>query len=93
MRSAGMFFGRTNATIGIFLTFDSKRSLHRRCSRISGLQSSFKLFDENLETITPAIGISINPLYSSDSFMSIFFQNTEDSNEMAQHAAIYQCLH
>ena len=30
------------------------------------------LFDESLETITPAIGISINPLYSSNLFMSVF---------------------
>ena len=35
-------------------------------------KSSTKLFDESIETITPAIGISINPLYSSDSFMNIF---------------------
>ena len=71
MQSAGMVFGRMNAKIGIFLTLYSKRALHRRCKRISGLQSSSKLFDESLETITPAIGISIYPLYSSDSFMSI----------------------
>ena len=93
MQSAGMVFGRTNATIGIFLTFYSKRASHRRCLRISGLQSSSKLLDENLETITPAIGISINPLYSSDSFMGFFLKNTEDSNEMAHTAAFYQCLH
>ena len=48
---------------------------------------------ESLETKTPAIGISINPLYSNDSFMSIFLKNTEDSNEMAHNAAFYQCLH
>ena len=36
------------------------------------LRSSSKLFDESLETITPAIGISINPLYSSYLFMSVF---------------------
>ena len=83
-----MVLGRTNATIWIFLTFYSKRASHQRCSRISGLQSSSKLFDESLETITPAVGISINPLYSSDSIMSIFFQNTEDSNEMAQKCSI-----
>ena len=46
----------------------------------------------NCSTITPVIGISINPLYSSDSFMSIF-KNTEDSNEMKHNAAFYQCLH
>ena len=45
-----------------------------------------------LKQKTPAIGISINPLYSSDSFMSIF-KNTEDSNEMAHNAVFYQCLH
>ena len=82
MQSAGMVFGRTNATIGIFLTFYS----------ISGLQSSSKLYNESLETKTPATGISINPLYSSDSFMSIF-KNTEDSNEMVHNAAFNQCLY
>ena len=45
----------------------------------------------SLETITPAIGISINPLYSSNSFMSVL--NTKNSNEMAHNAAFYQCLH
>ena len=69
MQSAGMVFGRTITTIGIFLTFYSKRASHRRCQRFSGLKSSSKLFDESLETITPAIGISINPLYSSYLFM------------------------
>ena len=92
MQSAGMVFGRTIATIGIFLTFYSKRASHRRCQRFSGLKSSSKLFDESLETITPAIGISINPLYSSYLFMSVFL-NTKDSNEMAHNAAFYQCLH
>ena len=92
MQSAGMVFGRTSATIGIVLTFYSKRASHRRYQRILDLQSSSKLFDESLETITPAIGISINPLYSSDSFNSIF-KNTEYSNEMAHNAAFYQCLH
>ena len=71
MQSAGMVFGRTNATIGIFLTFYSKRVSHRRCLRISGS----KLFDESLEIIILAIGISINPLYSSDSFMSILLKH------------------
>ena len=66
MQSAGMVFGRTIATIGIFLTFYSKRASHRRYQRFSGLKSSSKLFDESLETISPAIGISINPLYSSE---------------------------
>ena len=91
MQSAGMGFGRTIATIGIYLTFYSKRASHRRCQRFSGLKSSSKLFDESLETITPAIGICINPLYSSDLFMSVL--NTKDSNEMALNAAFYQCLH
>ena len=92
MQSAGMVFGRTIATSGIFLTFYSKRASHRRCQRFSGLKSPSKLFDDSLETITPAIGISINPLYSSDSFMSVFLK-TKDSNEMAHNAAFYQCLH
>ena len=91
MQSAGMVFGRTIATIGIFLTLYSKRASHRRCQRFSGLKSSPKQFDESLETITPAIGISINPLYSSYLFMSVL--NTKDSNEMAHNAAFYQCLH
>ena len=91
MQSAGMVFWRTNATIGIFLTFYSKRASHQRCKRISGLQSSPKLYNESLETKTPAIGISINTLYSSDSW--VFFKNTEDSSEMAHNAAFYQYLH
>ena len=53
-----------------------------------------KLF-ETVKAITPAIGININPLYSSDSFMNIFLKKTttEESNEMAHKAAFYQCLH
>ena len=46
-----------------------------------------------LKQIHKPFGISINPLYFSDSFMSIFLKNTEDSNEMAHNAAFYQCLH
>ena len=93
MQSAGMVFGRKNATIGIFLTFYSERASHRRCLLISGLQSFSNLFNESLETITPVIGISINPLYSSDSFMSIFLKKKiEDSNEMAHNAPFNQCL-
>ena len=92
MQSAGMVFGRTIATIGIFLTFYSKRASHRRCQRFSGIKSSSKLFDESLETITPAVGISINPLYSNYLCMSVFL-NRKDSNEMAHNAAFYQCLH
>ena len=48
-------------------------SLFKERELISGLQSSSKLYNESLETKTPAIGININPFYSSDSFMSIFF--------------------
>ena len=91
MQSAGIVFGRTIATNEIFLTFYSTRASHRRCQRFSGLKSSSKLFVESLETITPAIGISINPLYSSYLFMSVL--NKKDSNEMAHNAAFYQCLH
>ena len=44
-----------------------------------------------LKKITPAICISINHLYSSDSFISTL--NTKDTYEMAHNEAFYQCLH
>ena len=97
MQSAGMVFGRTNATIGILLTFYSKRASHRKILTHFRRPKLFKskLYNESLETKTPAIGISINSLYFSDSFMSFFKKkkNTEGSNEMAHNAAFDQCLH
>ena len=42
----------------------------------------------SFETITPAIGISINPLYTSNSFMSNLKKKTQKIL-----AAFYQCLH
>ena len=78
--------------LGFFSLFIA-RELRIEDVSISGLESSSKLYNEGLETKTPAIGININPLYSNDSFMSIFFKNTENSNEMAHNAAFYQCLH
>ena len=71
MQSAGMVFGRTNATVGIFLTFFIARE--RRIEYVNAFQAAKALRNcsMSLETITPVIGISINPLYSSDSFMSI----------------------
>ena len=71
--------------LGYFSLFTAREF---RIKDVNAFHGSSKLFDESLETITPAIGISINPLYSSDPFMSIF-KNTEDSNEMAHNAAFY----
>ena len=55
--------------LGYFSLFTAREL---RIEDVNAFHVSSKLFDESLETITPAIGISINPLYSSDSFMSIF---------------------
>ena len=55
--------------LGYFSLFTAREL---RIEDDNAFHGSSKLFDESLETITPAIGISINPLYSSDSFMSIF---------------------
>ena len=85
MQSVGMVFGRLQQQ-RYFSTFIAREL---RTEDVNTFQASK---DESLETIILAICISINPLYSSDSFMSIFL-NTEDSNEMAYNAAFYQCLH
>ena len=58
--------------LGYFSLFIARE---RRIEYVNAFQAA-KLFetDESLETISPVIGISINPLYmySNDSFMSIF---------------------
>ena len=85
MQSAGMVFGRTNATIGIFLTFYSIED-------VNAFQASKALRNCTMRVLKQKhqpFGISINPLYFSDSYFSIFFKNTEDSNEMAHNAAFY----
>ena len=67
MQSAGMVLEERMQQLGYFSLFIAREL---RIEDVNAFQASKAL--RNCSTITPAIGISINPLYSSDSFMIIF---------------------
>ena len=74
MQSEGMVFEERMQQLGYFSLFIAREL---RIEDVNAFQASKALGNcsMSLETITPAIGISINPLYSSDSFMSIFLKH------------------
>ena len=67
MQSAGMVLEERMQQLGYFSLLIVREL---RIEDVNAFQAPKAL--RNCSTITPTIGISINPLYSSDSFMSIF---------------------